>query len=52
MTSVSFVKQSGISRGAARVYLVGIPFFAALQGYARAQVKRRRQSKSERQRPN
>src|SRR5579864_6393200 len=39
MTNMSFSKHLGISRGAAQVYLVGIPFlFAALQGYARAQV--------------
>jgi hypothetical protein len=33
------LKQSGIFRGTARLYMVGIPFlFAALQGYAGAQV--------------
>ena len=33
------VKQSGISRGTAWVYLVGLPLlFAVLQGYARSQV--------------
>jgi len=39
MTNMSFVNQSGTSRGPVRVYLVVLPFlFAALQGYVRAQV--------------
>jgi len=39
MTNMSFVHQSGISRGTARVYLAVLLFlFVVLQGYARAQV--------------